>query len=179
MSELFIEPPSMPSQEPDTEKPPIELDGPYDAERAMTKIRKANLEAESLRRQIAELKPQADRLRQMEEASKSEAQRLADAKDAAERRADEATANAVRYKAAAMYGIPADHFDLLGSGSEEEITARAVKLQSLLAAQTPAVPPTTPPPPGRPVETMRPGATPSTTETEDDVLLKSLGFAVS
>ncbi|NUR24984.1 MAG: hypothetical protein HOV83_03900, partial [Catenulispora sp.] len=71
-----------------------------------------------------------------------------------------------------MHGIPADHFDLLGSGTEEEITARAEKLASLIAAQH--QPPAPAAPQRRPVEQLRPGATPSGAESEDDVLFAQL-----
>lgn len=162
-------------QEPLAEKPPIELDGPYDAERAMAKIRKANAEAESLRKQIAELKPQADQFRRLEEASKSEAQRLAEAAEAARRDADTARSDAIRYKAAATYGIPSDHFDLLGTGTEDEISARAEKIRALLATPpaAPAAPASTAPQ-TRPVAQLRPGATPGETQNEDDVLYQRL-----
>jgi hypothetical protein len=136
-------------------------------------ITKANKEAANYRTQVAELKPKADQFTQLEEASKSELQRIQEAQTAAERRAEQAVSDAIRYKAAATHGIPADHFDLLGSGTEEEITARAEKISTLLAAQaaqqqTPTRPPT------RPVEQMRPGATPGEAETEEDVIYGQL-----
>ncbi|MCW2898483.1 MAG: hypothetical protein JWO67_748 [Streptosporangiaceae bacterium] len=141
---------------------------------ARQSLTKANQEAARYRTQVNELKPMADQFRALEEASKTEAQRLAEANEAFKRDAENARAEAVRYKAAATHGIPADHFDLLGSGTEEEITARAQKLSALLAAQT--APPATPPAPPtrRPLEQMRPGATPGGTESEDDVLYSSL-----
>jgi hypothetical protein len=136
-------------------------------------ISKANREAANYRTQVAELKPQADQFRQLEEASKSEAQRLAEAAETAKRDAETARADAIRYKAAATYGIGSDHFDLLGSGSEEEVTTRAQKIAALVAAQAAA--PTTPvAPPTRPMEQLRPGATPSGTESEDDVIMARL-----
>lgn len=138
-------------------------------------ITKANKEAANYRTQVAELKPQADQFRQLEEASKSEAQRLAEAAEVARRDAEQARADATRYKAAATYGIPSDHFDLLGSGTEEEISARAEKLQTLLAAQVAAqTPPPADAPRARPVEQLRPGATPGETDNEDDVVMARL-----
>jgi hypothetical protein len=135
-------------------------------------ITKANREAASYRTQVAELKPKADQFSQLEEASKSEMQRIQEAQAAAETRAAEAAAEAVRYKAAATHGIPADYFDLLGSGAEEEVSARAEKISALLAAkaaqQTPAKPP------ARPVEQMRPGAMPSESTSEEDVVWSAL-----
>jgi len=102
---------------------------------ARTSLTKANQEAAKYRTQLNELKPKADQFAALEEASKTEAQRLAEATEVAKREAQEARAESTRYKVAATHGIPADHFELLGSGTEEEITARAVKISALLAAQ--------------------------------------------
>lgn len=137
-----------------------------------TESRKWEQRAKDNLAQVQELKPRADQFAALEEASKTEAQRLADAASTAQAALATAQAEAVRYKVAATHGIPAEHFDLLGSGSEEEVTTRAEKLAALLAAQ---VAPVTPPPaqpvtPGRrPVEQMRPGASPAGSETAEDV----------
>lgn len=158
---------------PTVEQAPSPEDLPQWARDAITK---ANKEAASYRTQVAELKPQADQFRALEEASKTEAQRLADATAAAQRDAETARADATRYKVAATFGISADHFDLLGTGSEEEITARAEKISSLLAAQAAATA-TTPPvaaPTNRPLEQLRPGATPAGAQSEDDVIYAAL-----
>lgn len=153
-------------------EPPAEQNQQDLPQWARDAITKANKEAANYRTQVAELKPRADQFAALEEASKSEAQRLSEAATNAQREAETARAEAVRYKAAATFGIPADHFDLLGSGTEEEITARAEKLQALLAIQ--AAPPGAAPVPTRPLEQMRPGATPSETDNEDDVMYARL-----
>ena len=125
--------------------------------------------------QINELKPKAEQFTKLEEASKSEAQRLAEAAEAAKRDTESARSEAIRYKAAATHGISAEHFDLLGSGTEEEITARAEKIATLLAEKAKAqTSPTGAPIPTRPVEQMRPGATPGQAESAEDVLYKQL-----
>jgi hypothetical protein len=138
-------------------------------------ISKANREAANYRTQVAELKPQADQFRMLEEASKSEAQRLAEAAEAARRDADTFRSEAIRYKAAATFGIPAEHFDLLGTGTEDEISARAEKIRALLATPpaAPAAPASTAPQ-TRPVAQLRPGATPGEPQNEDDVLYQQL-----
>lgn len=123
--------------------------------------------------QINELRPQAEQFRALEEASKSEAQRLSEAAETAKKDAETARAEAIRYKAAAMHGIGVEHFDLLGSGTEDEISARAEKVAELLAAKAKADA-TTQAPPGRPVEQLRPGATPGEAESDDDVLYKKI-----
>lgn len=139
---------------------------------ARDSLTKANREAANYRTQVAELKPKADQFSALEEASKTEAQRLSETAATAQRDADEARAEAIRYKAAATHGIPADHFDLLGTGTEEEITARAEKLAALLAVQ--AAPPTVPATPVRPLEQLRPGATPGEPVNEEDAVYAAL-----
>lgn len=115
---------------------------------------------------------QLDEYNRLVEASKSEAQRQQEAIEAAKHEAETARAEAIRYKAAAAHGIGAEHFELLGSGTEEEISARAEKIAALLAAQAGPAPATAPQ--TRPVEQMRPGATPGEAESADDVLYKQL-----
>lgn len=78
----------------------------------------------------------AKRLAEFEESQKTEAQKIAERAAAAERARDEAIADGLRYKAAAMHGIDEDHFDLLGSGDEEAITGRAERIGSLLKLRT-------------------------------------------
>lgn len=117
-----------------------------------------------------------------QEASKTEQERAADAARQAQQDAAEARAEALRYKAAATHGIGQDHFDLLGSGDEETITARAERLGGLLKsaasltaeneqlrAEVEALRAGKPAPlTARPVETLRPGATPANTQTQED-----------
>lgn len=156
-----------------TTEQPAEQDHNSLPQWARDAITKANREAASYRTQVNELKPKAEQFTALEEASKSEAQRLAEAAQTAQRDAETARAEAIRYKAAATHGISADYFDLLGSGTEDEINARAEKIAALAAAQAAATQ-TAPPPATRPVEQLRPGATPAGAESEDDVILAKL-----
>ncbi|MEW1705961.1 hypothetical protein AB0230_01860 [Microbacterium sp. NPDC089190] len=126
----------------------------------------------------------AKRLQEFEDAQKTESQRLADAAAAAKREADEARAEAVRYRVAATHGVGEDYFDLLGSGDEEKVTARAERLAPLLAAASelaqvkaeleslragkPA------PSQIRPVTALKPGATPDGNASEGDLIYSSL-----
>lgn len=126
----------------------------------------------------------ARRLAEIEDAQKTEQQRQADRQTAIERERDDAKAEGLRYKAAAKHGVDEDHFDLLGSGDEETITTRAEKIGALLKVQSENVQlraevealragkpvPAT----ARPVEALKPGATPENTQTEDEVLYQSL-----
>lgn len=123
----------------------------------------------------------AKRLQEIEDAQKTEQQRLADRQTAIERERDEARAEGLRYKAAATHGISEDYFDLLGTGDEETISSRAervgglIKENATLRAEVEALRAGKPAPPnGRPVEALKPGATPENATSEDDVLYSSL-----
>jgi dsDNA-specific endonuclease/ATPase MutS2 len=172
----MTEPVTPETQQPAPEAPPQQpeqQDANTLPQWARDAITKANKEAAGYRTKLAEVQPMADQFRQLEEASKSELQRIQEAQAAAEKRAEQAAAEAIRYKAAATHGIPADHFDLLGSGTEEEITARAEKISTLLAAQAQQQTPP-PKPQSRPVEHMRPGATPGEADNEEDAIFARL-----
>lgn len=172
--------PAAPAQEPtqqqSAETPPWgENFDPARAWHTITQLREREKELSKQPRLTSEQQQQLAEYNRLVEASKSEAQRQQEAIETAKREAETARAEAIRYKAAASYGISADHFDLLGTGTEEEITARAEKLSQLLAAQQAAsAPPPAAPPTRRPVEQLRPGATPSGSETEEDVIFAQL-----
>lgn len=133
---------------------------------------------------LAELKAKADRLAEIEESQKSEQQRHADAAAKAQRDAEDARAEALRYKAAATHKVDPDYFDLLGNGDEDTISSRAERVGGLLALRTenealkaelealrsgrPA------PTNGRPTTALKPGATPEHAQTEDDALYAAL-----
>lgn len=170
--------PETPAAAPEATQQPAENDPNALPQWARDALTKANREAANYRTQVAELKPKADQFHALEEASKSETQRLQEAAAAAQKAAEQATADALRYKVAATYGIGADHFDLLGSGTEEEVTARGEKLAALIATQAAAAtPPATPArPQTRPVEQLRPGATPGDAVDEDEVVWQALGL---
>lgn len=168
-----------PAQEPPAGQPPAQQQpetppwgNDFDPARAwhtIQSLREKEKELSKQPRMTAEQQAQLAEYQQLIEASKSETERQQEQFAALTREAETARAEAIRYKAAATFGISAEHFDLLGSGTEEEISARAEKLQKLLTAQAAAAQPPKPPA-GRPVEQMRPGATPGEAETEDDVI---------
>lgn len=141
---------------------------------ARDSISSANSEAAAARVKLRDLEPKAAQFDALEQASKTEAQRLAEAAATATRDAETARAEVIRYKVAAAHSIPVEDFDLLGSGTEEEITARAVKIAAKNAAQVAPPAPGAPAPTTRPTETLRPGATPAGSQSEDDVLYHSL-----
>jgi hypothetical protein len=106
-----------------------------------------------------DLKKKAAEFDKAAEAQKSEAQKLADKLAEAEKSVAARDTALSRMIAATTHGIPVDLIDMLGVGSPEEIDARAKLLAEKLA---PAVPGTPQPNaiPGRPVESLRPGAAP-------------------
>lgn len=128
-----------------------------------------------------DLKAKAAKLTELEQAQQTEAERIAARATAAERERDDARAEGLRYKAAATHGISEDYFDLLGTGDSETISGRAERVGGLLKenatlraevealrAGKPA--PTT----GRPVEALKPGATPENAKTEDDLIYERI-----
>jgi hypothetical protein len=175
-------PPAVPAQEPTAPPappaapaaPPWGTDDQFDPAKAWSLIEGLRADKEKLSARpvlTPEQQQQLTEYQALVEASKTEAQRLAEATEAAKREAADAKADAARYKAAATYGISPEHFDLLGTGSEEEVAARAAKLAALL---TPSVPPAPGAPPTRPVEQLRPGATPAGQPNDDDVVYAAL-----
>lgn len=148
------EAPQEPTSQPDNtqtsdEVSPEETESNWDPERAMTKIRKLNSENRALREREAEARQQAatvPELQQQTEALGSENLRLR-----------------VGYE----LGLPYNLAVRLQGSTREEMVADAETLVSLVA---PKPAPTT----ARPIESLRPGATPANTQSEDDVLYSQL-----
>jgi hypothetical protein len=141
----------------------------------LSEIRVARNEARNLRERVKEAEPILAQWHALEQASKTEFEQVQEDLERTKRDAEKARAEAIRYKVAATHGIPADDFDLLGSGTEEEIAARAQRLAAYRAAAEQAQQPVAPTAPQRrPVEQLRPGATPADAESEQDVLYASL-----
>lgn len=134
----------------------------FDAERAKAKIAKQNSEARGLRNRVKELEAFEAKVREIEEAQKSEAQKIQERAEKAERDAQAARDELARERIARRYKIDDDDLDLLGTGTEEMIEARAKRIAALKAA---ADKPVVVPPSGKPVEKLRPGAT----STEQDI----------
>jgi hypothetical protein len=133
----------------------------FDEERAKAKIRKANSEAENLRKRLKELEPLAQRAQEFEEAQKTETQRAVEAQQAAEERAVKAERDALRYRVAVDKGLRPELIDFLTGESQEDIEAKA---DTLLALTTPATPEVT----RQPRERLRPGAVPASEPEETD-----------
>jgi hypothetical protein len=91
---------------PEADKPKPEE--PFDAERAKAKIKKANSEAENLRKRLKEQEPQLAELQRLKDADKTESQRLTDQLAAANERIDKTRARLVKSQVQALAGTAVD-----------------------------------------------------------------------
>lgn len=108
---------------------------PFDRTRAEAKIKKANSEAENLRKRLKELQPLAKRAQELEDAQKTEHQRLTEQLTAAQEREKSAVRIAVAAKvealASADFADPEDAAGALDLGTytdeDGSIDAAAIK----------------------------------------------------
>ena len=154
---------AVPAPAPDA--PPAEQAKPartpeeYEAE--LAKVRR---EAAGYRVKLKEVEPIAKKAQEAEEAEKTEVQKANERAQAAEEREKATLDNLAKMELAVQYQIPPDDIDLIGSGTREEMDARAQRLAALTAAAAKAAPPPT----DRPVEGLRPGASPEPATEPDD-----------
>jgi hypothetical protein len=150
-----------------SEIPPWERDGqPFDAERAWKRQQRIQQDLKQAQHERDQARIKAE---EYERAKLSEQERLQKDLAAAQAERDKHAAEAMRVRIALQHKIDAEDIDLLGSGSEEEMTARALRVaaKNAAASKTPgqrlvAYYPKTPgqPVPGKPVEQLHPGAAP-------------------
>lgn len=140
------------------EAPVASTPEPFDEQRALEKITKANSEAKGLRARVKELEAYEAKVREIEDAKKPELDRLSERATKAEQRAQQVETELIRERIARRHSITDDDLDLLGSGTEDQIEARAKRIAALKTAATPA---SVPPPSDRTREQLRPGATPA------------------
>ena len=129
----------------------------FDADRAMAKIRKANDEAKGLRSRVKELEAYEAKVREIEEAKKSESDKIQERAAKAEKDAQDARHELLVERIARRHHLDDDDMDLLGTGTEEQLEARAKKIAAKNAAA--AGREVTGPPSDKPVSQLRPGAT--------------------
>lgn len=155
-----------PQQQPEPEpSPEDEL-----PEWARKKLDKVNREAQNLRTRLREQEPMVTAAQEAERAKMSELERS---------QADLAT---VREQLAARdtellqtkYGITEDYVEFIGDGTFEEKEARAAKIGLMVQSAKHEDP--TPPPSQRPVESLRPGASPTPPPVADTSYPASWGF---
>jgi hypothetical protein len=111
--------------------------------------------------EIEQLRTAAAKYAEFQDAQKTEQQRLTEAKATAEQQLADLKSTNARLMAAASHAIPPDLIDLLGSGTDEEINARAELLAERLKAAAPAAAAPSGAAPQRPVESLTPGAAPA------------------
>ncbi len=128
-----------------------------------------------------EVKAMAARIAEIEDAQKTEQERIAERLAAAEQRAAQAEIARARLLAAAAYDIPASLLDRMGGTTEDEINeaaeALSAEIEAEVARRVAAVPAPPEPEPEpepepaparvRPVESLRPGGMPASSEPED------------
>jgi hypothetical protein len=98
-------------------------------------------------------------LEQIRESQKSEAQKIQERAEKAERDAQDARTELLVERIARRHHLDDDDMDLLGTGTEEQLEARAQKIAAKNKAAADRE--VTVPPSDKPVEQLRPGATPS------------------
>lgn len=161
-------PGSTPAQPVDNGKPPEPTD--WEAEAAKWKSLARRHEDKHLaalgfksKDEIDQLRQAAQKYSEFEEAQKSEIQKAQERAQTFEQQlADERSQNA-RLLAAATHSIPPDLIELLGGGTAEEINSRAEALAERLKAVAPSPSPAS----QRPVESLTPGAAPSSAAPAD------------
>lgn len=136
---------------------------------ARTKLRKANNEAQNLRARLREQEPLVTAAQEAERAQMSELER---------ERSDNAALKAQLAQRdtdvlVSRYQIPEDFIEFIGEGTFEEKEARAAKVGGMVQPKNDTQ---ERPPSDRPVESLKPGASPSTPPVEDHSYPAQWGF---
>ena len=167
--------------EPQDEPQDEQQDDPWaDPERARREITKLRREAAKYRTQLREAEPKLTEYQKWLDSQKSEQERLAERLAQVERERDEARLGHARVMAAAAHNIPPELIGRIAGTTPEEIDEAAAELAEVLDRLVAERAPT----PGRsastrPVESLRPGATPATTDQQidmDSLLRRRAGF---
>jgi hypothetical protein len=123
--------------------------------------------------EIDQLRQTAQKYAEFEDAQKSELQKATERATGLEQKLSGLQSANARLMAAATHNIPPDLIDLLGSGTDDEINARAEALAERLKATAPVQAPAT----QRPVESLTPGAAPASAKesSPDDWIRQMAG----
>lgn len=152
------------------EAKPHEDDG--DEERKKEHVLKLRNENKALRERLKAAEPLVKAAQEAEDAKKGEIQKATERAEKAERLAAEQVAHVKRLELGLRHGLPADRVHLIGSGSDEDMEANAAHLGELYATSAK----TAPPPSDRPVEGLRPGASPEPPKPVDNSYPAEWGF---
>lgn len=153
-------PGDMPTHRPDAP----EADDATDPVENVEHLRKLRSENNKLRAKLKEFEPLAKKAQAADEAAKSKEQKAEERALAAERREQETLEGYARLELAVTHHIEPEDIDLIGSGTREEMEDRARRIAAKNAAASKAQPPPT----DRPVEGLRPGASPEPPQPADD-----------
>jgi chromosome segregation ATPase len=130
------------------------------------KVARLEKEAADTRREAANYRTKAKEgaaaaaeLEKIRESQKTEAEKIQERAAAAEKRASDAETELMVERIARRHKITDDDMDLLGTGTEDQIEARAKKVAAKNAAAAGVS--ATAPPSEKPIEKLRPGATSS------------------
>lgn len=171
LADAVQQPSSGPQDDPPGQQSSASSDPWSDPEVARKEIEKLRRESAGWRTKYREAEPQLTEYQKWQDAQKSEQQKLVEAKEAAERQLGDLRSTNARLLAAATHNIPPELIDLLGGGTDDEINARAEILAERLKATAPASTPTS----QRPVESLTPGAAPSSAApTDPDAWIRKL-----
>lgn len=159
-----VEAPPAPQEQPPAEPPadPQEMT----PEQYKAELKKVRAEAAGWRTKLREVEPIVKAHTEAEERNKTELQRATERAQTLEQQLAAAQQQTQLLGYAAKYGIPEEDYDLLGSGTPEEMESRAVRIAHMREAaigQQPAIPPS-----NRPVESLRPGASPQPPKPADN-----------
>ena len=158
-------PSDMPTQLPDTAATQGEEPKPEHSQEELDELlKKLRSENHELRTKLRKSEPLARKAQEAEEATKTEVQKALDRAQEAINEKTELQAGYDRLELAVQYHLPREDIDLIGSGSREEMESRAQRLAAKNAAAVKAERPPT----DRPVEGLRPGATPQPPQPADD-----------
>jgi hypothetical protein len=141
------------------------------AEQLQAELAKVRKEAAGYRTKLREAEPLVKKAQEAEEANKTEVQRALERAEAAEKINADLQVGYTRMEIAAARNIPPDLIDFLGSGSREEMEERAERLLTRIPSTS-----TPPPPSNRPVEGLRPGASPEPPTQADNSYPAEWGF---
>lgn len=156
-----------PETAPETEPESNDADLP---EWVRGKIAKANREAKNLRDRLKEQEPMVRAAQEAERANMSELDKQRADNDALKNQLAARDTEVLQ----ARYNLTEDDLEFIGDGTFEERSARAEKFAARINQSAPAA--ETKPPSERPVESLKPGASPSTPPAVDHTYPASWGF---
>lgn len=129
-------------------------------------VDKLRKESAGYRTKLREVEPIVEEYNKAQDAAKSELQRAQEDRDRIAAERDEFERKLTVADLARTHSLTEEDINFLGSGTREELEARAAYWGQLRANITPSDSPA--PPSNRPVETLRPGASPQPPAAEDN-----------